>query len=69
MKGAKLNAVCNSELTGKNTELCRHSGILLTRLCDMLQGMKTACKGKDSMYSVETEKSTWENVLCENNTH
>lgn len=41
MKGAKLNAVCNSELTGKNTELCRHSGILLTRLCDMLQGVKT----------------------------
>lgn len=41
MKGAKLNAVCHSELPGKNTELCRHSGILLTRICDILQDMKS----------------------------
>lgn len=40
MKGARLNHGCHSELPGKNTELCRHSVILLTRICDMLQDTK-----------------------------
>lgn len=50
MKGARLNHACHSELPGKNTQVCRHSGILLSRIHDILQDTVSVCKGIISLY-------------------